>query len=210
MHVRAREQEGTRSHGATRSSARTAASECQSSACAPSTRSQSERYLDHMATVCTRCDSKDYTRSRAVARMVGSVLFACRNRQHGCAASLPRHVVEEHERSCRYEPCFFPACQRPFFPGVDDSAQERHIAGHHDWLLHRLTYGKDVLVDVDPDRLALIRAHDRIPRLVPHHPSRSSRRVDPIQIQVKKDRGLSRQNYRGFCVRTKRFLKVST
>ncbi|KAI4968785.1 hypothetical protein ZWY2020_046115 [Hordeum vulgare] len=91
---------------------------------------------DHMATVCTRCGSKDYTRSRAVARMVGSVLFACRNRQHGCAASLPRHAVEEHERSCRYEPCFFPACQRPFFPGVDDSAQERHLAGRHDWLLH--------------------------------------------------------------------------
>ncbi|KAI5000316.1 hypothetical protein ZWY2020_004905 [Hordeum vulgare] len=34
---------------------------------------------DHMATVCTRCGSKDYTRSRAVARMVGSVLFACRD-----------------------------------------------------------------------------------------------------------------------------------
>ncbi|KAE8809118.1 E3 ubiquitin-protein ligase [Hordeum vulgare] len=83
------------------------------------------------------------------------------------AGSVPRHVVEEHERSCRYEPCFFPACQRPFFPGVDDSAQERHLAGRHDWLLHRLTYGKDVLVDVDPDRLALIRAHDRLPRLVP-------------------------------------------
>ncbi|KAI4997768.1 hypothetical protein ZWY2020_053110 [Hordeum vulgare] len=107
--------------------------------------------------------------------MVGSVLFACRNRQHGCAASLPRHVVEEHEWSCRYEPCFFPACQRPFFPGVDDSVQERHLAGRHDWLLHRLTYGKDVLVDVDPDRLALIRAHDRLPRLVPHLPPPSRR-----------------------------------
>ncbi|KAE8776813.1 E3 ubiquitin-protein ligase [Hordeum vulgare] len=103
----------------------------------------------------------------AVVRMVGLVLFACRNRQHGCAASLPRHAVEEHERSCRYEPCFFPACQRPFFPNVDDNVQERHLASRHDWLLHRLTYDKDVLVDVDPDRLALIRAHDRLPRLVP-------------------------------------------
>ncbi|KAI5022075.1 hypothetical protein ZWY2020_058805, partial [Hordeum vulgare] len=153
----------------------------------------------------------DYTRSRTVARMVGSVLFACRNRQHGYAASLLRHAVEEHERSCRYEPCFFLACQRPFFGSKDYTRSlARHLAGRHDWLLHRLTYGKDVLVDVDPDRLALIRAHDRLPRLVPHRPSRSSRRVDPIQIQVKKDRGLSRQNHRGFCVRTKCFLKVST
>ncbi|KAI4973598.1 hypothetical protein ZWY2020_041379 [Hordeum vulgare] len=99
--------------------------------------------------------------------MVGSVLFVCRNRQHGCAASLPRHAVEEHERSFRYEPCFFPARQCPFFPSVDNNAQERHLAGRHEWLLHRLTYGKDVLVDVDTDRLALIRAHDRLPRLVP-------------------------------------------
>ncbi|KAI4966921.1 hypothetical protein ZWY2020_035596 [Hordeum vulgare] len=40
-------------------------------------------YADHMATVCTRCGFKDYTRSRAIARVVGSVLFACRNRHHG-------------------------------------------------------------------------------------------------------------------------------
>lgn len=113
---------------------------------------------DHMA--CIRCGSKEYSRSHAVARMVRSVRFACRNREHGCAASLPRHGVEDHERSCRYEPCFCPVCKRAFFPGADAGALEEHLTGRHAWELHRLTYGVTVAVDVDPDRLALLRADD--------------------------------------------------
>ncbi|XP_044336461.1 E3 ubiquitin-protein ligase SINA-like 10 [Triticum aestivum] len=70
--------------------------------------------LDRMP--CIRCGSKEYTRSRAVATMIRSVRFACPNREHGCAASLPRLGVEDHERSCRYEPCFCPVCKRAFVP----------------------------------------------------------------------------------------------
>ncbi|XP_044343812.1 uncharacterized protein [Triticum aestivum] len=109
---------------------------------------------------CIRCGSKDYTRSRAAARMVRSVRFACRNREHGCGASLPRLGVEDHKRSCRYEPCFCPVCKRAFVPGADPDALEEHLTGRHAWHLHHLTYGEEVLVDVDPHRHALLRADD--------------------------------------------------
>ncbi|CAM0152569.1 unnamed protein product [Urochloa decumbens] len=111
---------------------------------------------------CSQCGTSLYGQSPAVAKWLRSLRFSCRNYDHGCPSSLPRHEMEvSHEPTCGYAPVFCPV-RRCGFPGGPADSLERHLAVRHGWAVDAFRYGEPLSVRVhpDPEPRSVLRAAD--------------------------------------------------